>query len=79
MYVYILLTTGVEAGDVIILIPICILGGWDWPGGSALAFTYTYFVDSCIGRRLGYMCRVAGCPSNRRVMSDFSKKSRKLF
>ena len=34
---------------------------------------------SCIGRRLGYMCRVAGCPSNRRVMSDFSENLENLF
>ena len=33
----------------------------------------------CIGRRLGYICRVAGCPSNKRVMSDFPKKSRNYF
>ena len=62
---------GVKAGDVIILIPICILGGWDWPGGSALEYVYVWFYF--ILHQLAYSQHGwnAWCPSNRRVMSDF--------
>ena len=35
----------------LILIPIRTLGGWDWPGVSAMAYLYV-FVDCFIHRRL---------------------------
>ena len=56
----------------VIVLDVIDWGGWDWPGDSALEFIYMYMCCYCfICRCLGQFGRVAGCPSNRRVMPDF--------
>ena len=44
-----------------------------------MEYIYMYVVVSYIGRRLGFICQVAGGPSNRRVMSVFPQKLKPYF
>ena len=44
-----------------------------------MEYIYMYVVVSYIGRCLGFICRVAGGPSNRWVMSVFSQKLKPYF
>ena len=45
--------------------------------GTGVIYTYIDLVHRAAPWH--YICRVAGCPSNRRVMSDFSEKSKGIL
>ena len=54
-----------------ILIPICIVRGWDWPGVWHWRIYMYWLIVSCFGAKSLYVDEVAGCPSNRWTLSVF--------